>query len=148
MKRNEPKKNFYYEKVGLNQNWHIVQFKVGFSELRVDRMANQFIQSHKRLIIIDQEGVVPLRNGQPTPEAIEALDNISDQPENIVFVVSSEEKRLMHHWYAEKARHLGLAAENGFVWRWESNDKSENDWKRLNEVIDFDWMNQVKMIML
>jgi len=28
----------------------------------------------------------------------------------------------MHNWYAEKAPKLGLAAENGFFWRWNSID--------------------------
>lgn len=53
----------------------------------------------------------------------------------------------MHLWYSSKARHLGLAAENGFVWRWDSVDKSEQDWKFLNEDVELEWMNQVKMIM-
>ena len=42
------------------------------------------------------------RNGvcEPTPEALDALDAISDNEQNIVFVVSTESKMLMHKWYS------------------------------------------------
>lgn len=83
-----------------------------------------YSRSQKRLIVIDQEGVIPMKtkNGisEPTQEAFEALDAISDDPDNIVFVVSSESKSLMHQWYNIRSPKLGLAAENGFFWRWTS----------------------------
>ena len=77
-------------------------------------------------------------NGQnePTPEAIKALDLVSSIPENIVFVISSESRKHMHNWYSKKASKLGLAAENGFFWRWTSTDKSEQDWNKLIEIDD------------
>jgi trehalose-6-phosphatase len=50
----------------------------------------------KRMIIIDQEGVIPMKTThgkyEPTAEAIAALNIISDDPNNIVFVVSTESK--------------------------------------------------------
>lgn len=89
------------------------------------------------------------KNGisEPTQEALEALDAISENPENIVFVVSSESKSLMHQWYNLRTPHLGLAAENGFFWRWTSKDKTASDWSTLIEVADFEWINQVRLIM-
>ena len=56
---------------------------------------------------------------------------------NTVFVISSEMKDLMHKWYAEKAPKLGLAAENGFFWRMDSEQKDEHIWvKLLPKVVD------------
>lgn len=85
-------------------------------------MEEDYCNGKKRLIIIDQDGVIPMKtvNGmhEPTPEAIQALNQISDDKQNIVFVVSTESKSLMHSWYHQKAPRLGLAAENGFFWRW------------------------------
>jgi len=56
--------------------------------------------SKKRLVIVDQEGCIPMttRNGKwgPTSDAVSALNQISSDPSNIVFVVSSESKSLMH----------------------------------------------------
>jgi len=94
----------------------------------------------KRVIIIDQEGVIPMKTNhgklEPTVEAIQALSLIADDPNNIVFVVSTESKSLMHKWYHEKAPSLGLAAENGFFWRWTSKNMGEDEWINLVEVED------------
>lgn len=73
---------------------------------------------------------------EPTSEVIKALDLISNIPQNIVFVISSESKMHMHKWYSKKAPKLGLAAENGFFWRWTSQNQSENDWNKLIEIDD------------
>ena len=42
----------------------------------------------------------------------------------------------MHKWYSQKAPKLGLAAENGFFWRWNSQNRSDNDWNKLIEIDD------------
>lgn len=84
---------------------------------------------------------------EPTTEAIQALSLISEDPNNIVFVVSTESKSLMHKWYHEKAPSLGLAAENGFFWRWTSKNMGEDEWINLVEVEDFAWIKQVRLIM-
>lgn len=54
----------------------------------------------------------------------------------------------MHQWYHEKAPYLGIAAENGFFWRWQSKGKQENEWNELLEVEDFEWINQVRLLMI
>jgi ribonucleotide monophosphatase NagD (HAD superfamily) len=33
-----------------------------------------------RVIILDQEGVIPMKNGEPTAEAVEALNKLSQNP--------------------------------------------------------------------
>jgi hypothetical protein len=42
----------------------------------------------------------------------------------------------MHQWYHEKCPALGLAAENGFFWRWTSKNMGEDEWINLVEVED------------
>lgn len=54
----------------------------------------------------------------------------------------------MHKWYSKKAPKLGLAAENGFFWRWSSHNQSEKDWNKLIEIDDFGWINQVRLLMM
>lgn len=54
----------------------------------------------------------------------------------------------MHKWYCEKAPKLGLAAENGFFWRWTSKGKREDYWEKLIDHEDFQWIQQVRLIML
>ncbi len=85
-----------YEKTGFGVNWQIIKFKRGFKELECNILEDSYSCSAKRLIIIDQEGVIPMksRHGkhEPSIEAIEALNAISEHKENIVFIVSTESK--------------------------------------------------------
>jgi len=37
----------------------------------------------------------------------------------------------MHKWYSNKAPKLGLAAENGFFWRWTSKGIKGDYWEKL-----------------
>jgi len=53
----------------------------------------------------------------------------------------------MHSWYGIKAPHLGLAAENGFFWRWNSKEGSSLEWKQLFCFEDFTWLHEVHNIM-
>lgn len=102
----------------------MIQTKKGFKQLDFQYLNSNYQEMFKRLIIIDQEGVIPMKQidgvSQPLPEAINLLHKISSDPKTQVFVVSQESKALMHSWYADRAPNLGIAAENGFFMRWNS----------------------------
>jgi len=89
---------------------------------------------------VSPDGIIPMKrvNGvmEPTTEALNALNKISEEPSNLVFIVSHDSRKRMHKLYSKKAPKLGLAAENGFFWRWNSINKSESDWNQLIEVED------------
>lgn len=53
----------------------------------------------------------------------------------------------MHKWYASACPDLGLAAEYGFFWRFDSKGKSEHHWAKLLKITDFCWIESVKDIM-
>lgn len=83
--------------------------------------------------MIDQDGVIPMkfrdgRNHEPTNEIVSVLNQLSMDPQNIIFLVSPESKTILHQQYYEKATKLGLAAENGFFWRFSSRNKNETEW--------------------
>ena len=48
----------------------------------------------------------------------------------------------MHKTFAEGAPKLGIAAENGFFYR--LNSEKNTDWTRLLKVDDFLWMDPIK----
>jgi len=114
--------------------------------LDVDNLENIYEQSKRRLIIVDSDGVLPVKinpqgKEEPSPEAISVLDTLSKDPNTIVFVVSPGSKTLLHRWY-HKTENLGLAAENGFFWKWNSKEMpAEADWNTLIEVEDFQWIH-------
>jgi len=49
----------------------------------------------------------------------------------------------MHQLFATSAPRLGLAAENGFFYRINSDKKSETEWNKLIKVNNFLWMDTV-----
>jgi trehalose-6-phosphate synthase len=61
LKRSDDHAHYTYEKIGHGRDWRIVKFKQGFRELKPEIMENIYTQSRKRLIVIDQEGVIPMR---------------------------------------------------------------------------------------
>jgi trehalose-6-phosphatase len=67
---------------------------------------------------------------------MQTLNDITKDERNTVFVLSSQTKDLMHKWYASTCPNLGLAAENGFFWRFDSQNKNEHQWIKLLKVID------------
>jgi len=141
-----------YVKTGFGLNWQLIKSKKGFKELNVMQIQDVITESKKRVFIFDQEGVIPMKPNahgkhEPSHEVVEALNLLSANPANIVFVVSKASKAQMHKWYHNLAPNIGLAAENGFFLRWSSANKKENDWDKLLEMDDFQWINQVKLIM-
>ena len=63
----------------------------------------------------------------PELKVQEALRKLTEDKRNIVFVISGQEKDIMHKWFAHIGQ-LGIAAENGFFYRWNSIDKEVDNW--------------------
>lgn len=70
---------------------------------------SNYSRACNRLIIIDQEGVLPMkqtagRNMQePSSKIISVLNEITKDERNTVFIISSQMKSYLHNWYAEKS---------------------------------------------
>ena len=133
-----------YVKTGFGLNWQIIKSKKGFKELEAEHIEEVYEQSKKRLILVDSDGVLPVKFNPATGmeeichEAISILDTLSQDPNNTVFVISPSSKKLLQSWFS-KANNLGLAAENGFFWRWNSPDQGDK-WNTLIEVEDLVWI--------
>jgi hypothetical protein len=115
--------NYQYITMGLGLNWQVIQSKKGFKELNNQLLINDYIESNMRLIVIDEDEVIPqVKNSvgvyEPQQDALNALHELTKDPKNILFIVSSREKEELHRIYHEHAPKTGLAAENGFFWQW------------------------------
>lgn len=51
-----------------------------------------------------------------------------------MFIVSPYHRRQLHEWFSGQARHLGLAADDGYHYRFNSHFKSQFEWQRLVEI--------------
>ena len=60
-----------------------------------------------------------------------------------VCVISQLGKEELHHLFAQSAPKMGLAAENGFFYRVNSDNKGEKEWNKLIKVNDFLWMDTI-----
>lgn len=78
MKRCYDQGNCLYEQIGFGLNWQFIKYKSGFKEIEVNMLDDVYRSSKKRVIIIDQEGCIPMRthNGryEPSSDAIAALN--------------------------------------------------------------------------
>lgn len=135
-----------YVKTGFGLNWQLIKSKKGFKTLDLNLLEDVYKNCNHRIFIIDLEGVVPMKSTaqgkhEPTAEAIEVLNQLSNEPKNIVFVVSDESKKQMYNWFHKDAPRLGLAAEGGFFYRWTAAGGGENEWGTLLDLEEFQWKN-------
>ena len=68
-------------------------------------MEQNYLRSINRLIIIDQDGVLPMKGQnraqlEPCSHILHNLNEISRDERNTVFILSGHTKDLMHKWYA------------------------------------------------
>ncbi|KAJ5082069.1 hypothetical protein N7532_011112 [Penicillium argentinense] len=99
--------------------------------LSVPRLMEKYRQSHRRLMIVDYEGTLASW-GSPrsiiltTPQrAIITLTELTDDPANIVYVMSSRMPEEMERLFRQ-VNHLGLIAENGCFVREPDSDEWVN----------------------
>jgi HAD superfamily hydrolase (TIGR01484 family) len=100
--------------------------------LSVPRLAEQYQQSNRRLLIVDYEGTLASW-GSPrsiiltTPQrAITTLTELTDDPSNIVYVMSSRMPEEMERLFRQ-VNNLGLIAENGCFVR----EPQSDEWTHL-----------------
>jgi len=93
-----------YMILGMGLNQTLIKTRQGFRELRLDYEEQNYMKAVSRLIIIDQDGVLPMKgsrgNEEPYPHVLHILNDIAQDERNTVFVVSSSTKQQMHKWYA------------------------------------------------
>jgi trehalose-6-phosphatase len=86
----------------MGLKWFFIKSKQGCKELDVSILEDHYLRSKKRLIMIDEDGVIPMklrdgRNHEPTNEIVSVLNELSMDPHNIIFLVSPESKSILHY---------------------------------------------------
>ena len=118
-------------------------------------MKADYERANSRLIILDHEGTLPHVEGgdpfshsrgyEPPKAVLSVLADLCSDEKNTVFVVSGRNKAMMHKWFA-KVPKLGIGAEYGFFFRWNSEMKSANDWDQLFAITNWDWIEAARGI--
>ena len=82
---------------------------------------------------------------RPTEQVLKAIKRMAaDTTRNTVFLLSGEKKKILKHLLGGDSSNIGLAAENGFTYKW---NKVDSKWQMTNEMFDDSWKDTVKQIM-
>ncbi|XP_062168606.1 probable alpha,alpha-trehalose-phosphate synthase [UDP-forming] 9 [Alnus glutinosa] len=131
--------------IGFGLSFRILSLSPSFRKLSVDHIVSAYKRTKRRAIFLDYDGtMVPHASivKTPTPEVISVLNNLCDDPNNTVFIVSGRGQTSLAEWFAQ-CENLGIAAEHGYFIRW---SKTSN-WETNPIATDFDWKRIAEPVM-
>ena len=78
---------------------------------------------------------------------VELINRLSKSPNTKIWIISADEKCQVHQTFA-KIENIGLSAEDGYFYRWNSKGgKTAKDWSTLLKDDDCSWIELVRSIM-
>ncbi|KAI8988048.1 glycosyltransferase family 20-domain-containing protein [Mycotypha africana] len=97
----------------------------------------------KRLLCFDYDGTLSAirqipGSRAPTPEMLNALQALCDDPQNVVWVISGRDEATLDKWLGQ-VKGLGLSAEHGCFLKYPGTHK----WINLLEHIDMSWKHDI-----
>lgn len=99
---------------------------------------SDYRKAEKRLIFLDYDGTLMRffsrpENARPDEQLLEILNGLSDEPKNIVFIISGRNREILEKWFGKL--NIGIIAEHG-VWikdlkeDWQTLFPISNEWKK------------------
>ena len=111
----------------------------------LEHVEELFIDKNQEDIGIDESD--DISESDITEVTYELIKRLSNEENTKVFVISSDGKQRLHDIFASN-ENLGLAAEDGYFYRWSSlNNKTSIDWSKLSRDDDLSWIELVKSVM-
>ncbi|GJV75821.1 probable alpha,alpha-trehalose-phosphate synthase [UDP-forming] 11 [Tanacetum coccineum] len=124
--------------VGFGLGFRVVALGFNFRKLSVEHIVSSYKKTNSRLILLDYDGTVMPQGSvdkAPNKEVISILNVLSNDPKNVVFIVSGRGKDSLSKWF-DSCKNLGLSAEHGWLTRWNGN----SEWERCGGLaVDADW---------
>ncbi|TFY57743.1 hypothetical protein EVJ58_g6839, partial [Rhodofomes roseus] len=108
-----------------------------------DRLEAQYRTAKKRLFLLDYDGTLsPIvrvpSQATPSPQTLEALENLTKDPRNVVFIISGRDGAFLEQ-HLGHIRGLGMSAEHGGFVR----EPGSREWTNFTENLDMEWMGEV-----
>ena len=102
-----------------------------------------YTAANKRLFILDYDGTLtPIVNNpadaRPTQLLLKIIENLSQNPKNVVWIVSGRDQRFLEEHFGQITS-LGLSAEHGCFMRLPGS----KFWDELAKSLDMDWQEDV-----
>ena len=77
----------------------------------------------------------------PSEAALEALDKLSADPKNLVYIISGRDSAFLEQ-HLGHLKNVGFSAEHGGFFR----ERKSNEWTNLTKSLDMGWMSEVEEI--
>ncbi|KAI7737013.1 hypothetical protein M8C21_032545, partial [Ambrosia artemisiifolia] len=124
--------------VGFGLGFRVVALGLNFRKLSVEHIVSAYRKTNSRLILLDYDGTVMPQasvDKAPSKEVISILNVLSNDPKNVVFIVSGRGKDSLSKWF-DSCKNLGLSAEHGWLTRW----SGDSDWECCGGLeVDAEW---------
>ncbi|KAF7838348.1 putative alpha,alpha-trehalose-phosphate synthase [UDP-forming] 9 [Senna tora] len=130
--------------IGLGLSFRILALSPNFRKLSIDYIVSVYKRSSQRAIFLDYDGTIVPESSivkSPSAEVISVLNNLCNDPDNTVFIVSGRGKTSLSEWF-DQCENLGIAAEHGYFKRWSKQSSWETNhiatdfaWKRISEPV-------------
>ncbi|OMJ65652.1 hypothetical protein SteCoe_37840 [Stentor coeruleus] len=137
-----------YMKHGMGDKMKLVALRKNFSKLDLESLMITYKRANYRAMFFDNEGTLVesmkadsrnLLTCMPKAKLLDCLSDLAKDPQNVIFIVTGREKRVLESAY--NIAHLGLAAEFGAFIRW-SHDM---DWESRGVFSEL-WIESAKHI--
>ena len=142
----ESSRQLNFVQVGWGSNVRLIGLHAGFSHLEESEIVSAFRGSKRRLLLLDYDGTLTEESNPqlaaPTDELLRYLHVLSEDPHNLVFIISGRERKFLDLWF-ESVPRLGLAAEKGVYYRWPNS----KEWEIALTVKSFAWKDEVMQLM-
>ena len=77
----------------------------------------------------------------PSEEALEALEKLSADPRNLVYIISGRDSAFLEQ-HLGHLKNVGFSAEHGGFFR----ERKASEWTNLTKSLDMSWMSEVEEI--
>ena len=77
----------------------------------------------------------------PSEEALEALEKLSADPRNLVYIISGRDSAFLEQ-HLGHLKNVGFSAEHGGFFR----ERKADEWTNLTKSLDMSWMSEVEEI--
>ncbi|XP_061338608.1 probable alpha,alpha-trehalose-phosphate synthase [UDP-forming] 9 isoform X2 [Gastrolobium bilobum] len=139
---------------GFGLSFRILSLSPSFSKLSIDHIVSAYRRKNCRALFLDYDGTIIPQTSivkTPGPEVITVLNNLCNDPNNIVFIVSGRGKTTLSEWF-DQIENLGIAAEHGYFLRWGQQSTWEishpsTTWEISHPSTNFSWKRIVEPVM-
>ncbi|KAA8914105.1 hypothetical protein TRICI_003002 [Trichomonascus ciferrii] len=107
-------------------------------------LVQRYLTSKKRVFLFDYDGTLtPIVKEPsaaiPSSRLYETLQKLSDDPHNVVWIISGRDGAFLDKWLGDRNRKLGFSAEHGCFLKYPNS----TDWHNLAESFDMSWQKVV-----